>query len=205
MKKILLSAFLLIGIFTYAPAMSEKYTTLDKAVSTSVGKGKIEVIEVFWYGCGHCYSLEPHVQKWLKTKPKNVEFIRIPAPLNNFWEVHARLYYIADALGVVDKFHPLIFKEIMQKNNYLDNKVKIADFFAKYGQDKQQIINLYDSFGVNNAVIKAKSKVLAYKITSVPQVIVNGKYIVNAGSAQGTENIFKVVDQLLLKVAKASK
>lgn len=205
MKKILLSAFLLIGIFTYAPAMSEKYTTLDKAVSTSVGKGKIEVIEVFWYGCGHCYSLEPHVQKWLKTKPKNVEFIRIPAPLNNFWEVHARIYYIEDALGIVDKFHHLVFDEIMQKNNYLDNKVKIADFFAKHGYDKQKILDLYDSFGINSAIVKAKSTVMGYKITSVPQIVVDGKYLVNAGTAKGAENIFPVVDELIQKISKVKK
>lgn len=205
MKKTFFAFIFIFSVFSCSNAMSAKYVTLEKQVPTSVSKDKIEVVEVFWYGCGHCYHLEAYVQKWLKTKAENVVFVRIPAPLNNFWEVHARAYYIADALGAVEKFHPLLFKEILQKNNYLEDKVKIADFFAKHGYNKQKIIELYDSFGINSAVVKARSQVMGYKITSVPQIVVDGKYVINAGTAKGEANIFKVTDELIKKLNKAKK
>jgi len=99
----------------------EHYAALSKPVATSDAT-KIEVVELFWYGCPHCYSLEPLVDRWKAQRPADVKFVRMPAVLNKSWEVHARAYFAAEALGVLDKTHQALFEELHVKRNPIFTK-----------------------------------------------------------------------------------
>lgn len=170
---------------------------------------KVEVAEVFWYGCGHCYSLEPFVKSWKKANETNptVEFVRIPAPLNRVWKHHARMYYTAEALGKIDEVHDKIFEAIHVNKNRLATKSKAQKFFSKFGIDKETFESVYNepSFSVDSRMAFAEQAVNGYGLSSVPAVIVNGKYKVTASSAGGGGNLFKVVDWLVEQEAKKLK
>lgn len=174
------------------------YQRLAKAQATSTGD-KIEVVEVFWYGCRHCYSLEPAVHQWLKNKPEEVEFVRLPAALNPNWAFHAKAYYTAETLGVVDTFHGAFFDEIHMKKNPMKRESSVKGFFVKLGVSEDAFEKAWNSFGVDSKLRKAKQKIIGYQLRSVPAVIVNGKYKITAQSAGGGSQMFKVVNELVEK------
>ena len=102
------------------------------------GQGKVEVVELFWYGCPHCYSFEPKLVAWKKKKANNINFVRIPAIFNNrpLWELHARAYYTADLLGILDKIHGPLFDAIQKDRKRMANLDGLANFFAQYNVDR---------------------------------------------------------------------
>lgn len=174
------------------------YQRLAKAQPTSSGD-KIEVVEVFWYGCPHCYSLEPAVHEWLKTKPENVEFTRLPAALNPSWAFHAKVYYTAEALGIVEQFHGAFFDAIHLQNKRMNSEASVLAFFEGLGVTKADFEAAWNSFGVDSKLRKATQKVIGYQLRSVPAIIVNGKYKVTSQTAGGASQIFKVVNELVEK------
>ncbi len=165
---------------------------------THTGK-KIEVIEFFWYGCPHCYHFEPYISKWNKTKPANVEFVRIPAVFRPGWKVQARAYYALQQMGVLESIHDKIFDEIHKNKNPLNTVNSIADFVAKQGVNRAEFLQQYNSFVVDERVRKAIKELAAYKISGVPTVIVNGKYKLNGRMAGTYENLIKILNYLIKK------
>ncbi|MDD9892456.1 MAG: thiol:disulfide interchange protein DsbA/DsbL [Gammaproteobacteria bacterium] len=174
------------------------YQRLDKAQPTASGD-KVEVVEVFWYGCPHCYSLEPAVHDWLKNKPEHVEFVRLPAALNPSWSFHAKAYYTAESLGIIDNFHGAFFDEIHLHKKRMNTEGSVKDFFVTLGVSEADFENAWNSFGVDSKLRKAKQKVIGYQLRSVPTIIVNGKYKVTAQSAGGSRKVFSVVNELVEK------
>lgn len=158
---------------------------------------KIEVIEFFWYGCPHCYSLEPAMQAWLKTKPANVEFIRQPAVFSDVWGKHAKAYYVAEALDVVEKVHADFFDAIQNKKQKLLTEDDLAKFFAAHGVKDEDFRAAYSSFLVDSKMRQAEAVAGRYGITGVPALIVNGKYKVTASTAKSQENMINVTNQLI--------
>ena len=158
---------------------------------------KIEVIEFFWYGCPHCYSLEPAMQAWLKTKPANVEFIRQPAVFSDVWGKHAKAYYVAEALDVVEKVHADFFDAIQNKKQKLVTEDELAKFFAAHGVKDEDFRAAYSSFLVDSKMRQAEAIAGRYGITGVPALIVNGKYKVTASTAKSQENMINVTNQLI--------
>jgi thiol:disulfide interchange protein DsbA len=158
---------------------------------------KIEVIEFFWYGCPHCYSLEPAMQAWLKTKPANVEFIRQPAVFSDVWGKHAKAYYVAEALDVVEKVHADLFDAIQNKKQKLVTEDELAKFFAAHGVKDEDFRAAYSSFLVDSKMRQAEAIAGRYGITGVPALIVNGKYKVTASTAKSQENMINVTNQLI--------
>jgi thiol:disulfide interchange protein DsbA len=178
------------------------YTVLEAPQPTAVSDGMVEVVEVFWYGCPHCYHLEPVVEKWTENKPAKAEFVRMPAPLNKSWEKHARLYYTADALGVLDKVHSDVFAEIHVERNRLATESSAQAFFDKHGVSASKFKSAYRSFGVDSQLARTKQLVAGYKLRSVPTFVVAGKYVVTATSAGGNSQIFDVVNALVAQEAQ---
>ncbi len=158
---------------------------------------KIEVIEFFWYGCPHCYSLEPAMQAWLKTKPANVEFIRQPAVFSDVWGKHAKAYYVAEALDVVEKVHADFFDAIQNKKQKLVTEDDLAKFFAAHGVKDEDFRAAYSSFLVDSKMRQAEAVAGRYGITGVPALIVNGKYKVTASTAKSQENMINVTNHLI--------
>lgn len=164
---------------------------------------KIEVLEFFWYGCPHCFRFEPFMKRWLANKPKNVEFIRVPAPLNPSWMIHSKAYYALELMGQLDKVHDKLFDAMHLKRMRLFDEESVVDFVAKQGVDRQQFIDTMKSFAVSSKVNKAKQLVKEYKLTGVPEVAINGKYTTNARMAGGYKEMIEIMDYLIDKEAKS--
>lgn len=166
---------------------------------------KVEVVEVFWYGCGHCNHFEPTVQAWKKFLPVDVDFYQVPAQFNRQWKIHAELFYLTHALKVNEKVHQAIFDEIHKKRNSLFDKDDQKEFLAQYGVSEADFDKYDDSFGVRRQLKMADEQVRAFQISGVPAVVVNGKYMVNAQSAGGEEYVFEVVNYLIDQERKLLK
>ena len=164
---------------------------------------KVEVIEFFWYGCPHCYSLEPALQAWLKKKPANVEFIHQPAVFSDVWGKHAKAYYTAEALGLNEKLHADFFDAIQNKKQKLLTEDDLAKFFADHGVKDEDFRAAYGSFIVDTKLRQAESMAGRYGITGVPALIVNGKYKITASTAKSQENMLTVLDELIKQESKA--
>ncbi len=177
-------------------AESTGYETLTPAQPTQHAD-KIEVIEFFWYGCPHCYSFEPELAKWLKKIPKNVEFIRQPAVFNELWGKHAKAYFVAEALGVVDKVHGDFFDAVQNKKEKLDTEEALAKFFSAHGVDEAQFHEAFNSFAVDSKMRQSPAIASRYGITGVPAVIINGKYLTNGPLAGSHEKMIEVMNSLI--------
>ena len=160
---------------------------------------KVEVIEFFWYGCPHCFEFEPTLKAWLKTKPENVEFIRIPAVFSEKWGRHAKAYYVAEALGVVDKVHDDFFDAIQVKNIELETEDQLAKFFSEHGVKESDFRDAFNSFMIDAKMRQAPQVAAKYGITGVPTIIVNGKYKTNGSLAGGHEKMIAVINELIKK------
>lgn len=183
-----------------------EYKLVQPPVRTDSGN-KVEVVEVFWYGCPHCYHFEPMLNTWKKKLAKNVEFKRIPAvfPDRPLWELHARAYYTAELLGILDKIHTPLFDAIHKQGKKLFSMDALADFFANYGVDKATFKDTMQSFGVAMKVNRARDLTARYGIDGVPTIIVDGRYRTHAALTNGQAGMLKVTDFLIKKVSKTKK
>ena len=160
---------------------------------------KIEVVELFWYGCPHCFHFEPLLSKWLATKPANVTFRRIPAIFAENWVPHARAYFAAEALGVLDKFHAPLFRAIHEEAQKIFDEAEIIRFAGHHGIDEADFKSAYTGFAIDGKVKQAMQYTRESGITGVPSIIVNGKYRTGAQMAGGQDAILKVIDFLVAK------
>ena len=192
------SLALLPGLAIAAPTYKEKihYERVLPAQPTTTGD-KVEVVEMFWYGCPHCNSLEPYVNRWVKKKPAQAEFVRMPAIFRPEWELHARAYYTAEILGVLEKTHAAMFEAIHQQKRRLGTDAEIQKLFAEHGVSTEDFNRVFRSFAVEAKIRRAKDMSERYGIRGVPALIVNGKYRTGAQLAGGNANIFRVVDFLV--------
>ncbi|MDE0283591.1 MAG: thiol:disulfide interchange protein DsbA/DsbL [Gammaproteobacteria bacterium] len=197
--KFLLVSLLLTGLF---PVSAQEHshggpawTQIKPALPTQSGD-KIEVVEIFWYGCSHCYSFEPYVKSWLKTMPEDVAFRPVPGVLNSRWAVHARGYFAAEKMGALEQFHTPLFRALHAQQRNIFTRDSLIDFAAEVGLDKKEFARHYDS---NETEVKMKQAFLMARdarITGVPAVIVNGKYLVSA-SAGSFERMIETIDDLI--------
>ena len=160
---------------------------------------KIEVTEVFWFGCNHCYALEPYIARWKRDIPLDVTFIKSPATWNDMLKTHARIYYTAKALGIEQQFVPAAFNTIQNEGKMLTGNTELEYYFRGFDVEKDRYKAVSTSFGVRNAVDQADKKMKDWKVTGVPSLIVNGKYKVAASRSVRTDELFDVVDFLIEK------
>ncbi|MCU7919382.1 MAG: thiol:disulfide interchange protein DsbA/DsbL [Candidatus Thiodiazotropha sp. (ex Dulcina madagascariensis)] len=199
--------FILLTLFALNAAHAEwgeGWDPIDPPVATTAPEGKVEVIEFFWYGCPHCYQMEPQLQAWLKNKPEQVAFIRVPAPLNNSWTVHAQFFYAAEILGLGDKMHHPLFVAMHDKKRKLYDKASLIDFAVEQGADRQKFTDAWNSFGVYVKVQNAKKLGQRYRLDGVPAIGINGKYITNGSLAGTYSKMFEIVSQLVAKESKTT-
>jgi len=152
---------------------------------------------LFWYGCPHCYELEPQVQAWLKRKPDYAELVRMPAIVGPRWELLAQAYYTAELLGISDTMHSALFEALHKKNMKIDDEATLQAFFIAQGVSAEDFQKTFKSFAVAVKMNNARQMTRRYKVSGVPTVIVNGKYSTGAKLAGSNEGIFEVVDYLV--------
>jgi thiol:disulfide interchange protein DsbA len=181
------------------PVEGVNYKLLKPAVPTNVAPGKVEVVEVFWYACGHCYVLEPKIEAWeRKGKPANVELVRMPAVWNELLKTHARLFYTIEVLGKPE-LNSEAFREINVRGNRLDTPEKIEAFFTSRGVSKADFQKTFSGFAVESKLARAADLNKRYRIASTPTVVINGKYVTDVSMAGSEEKLFELINALAAK------
>jgi thiol:disulfide interchange protein DsbA len=173
------------------------YKLLKPAQPTSVEAGKVEVVEAFWYACGHCYLIEPKVDSWnTRGRPPYVQLVKLPVTWQELHKTHARMFYTAELLGRLPQLHPLIFRDINVNRARLDTPQSIEAFFVANGVAKPDFQKSFASFAVESKLRRAEDLNRRYRITSTPTFIVNGKYVTDVSMAGSEDELFKVLNAL---------
>jgi protein dithiol oxidoreductase (disulfide-forming) len=179
------------------------YHSISPAQPTDAPPGQIEVIEVFWYGCPHCYALEPYIENWLKSKPAYIDFVRVPVMWAEPHRAHARLFYTLQALGKVDQLHARVFDEIHQKgdplyvaNNPAATLAEQEKFAEANGISASAFATAFNSAAVQTDLQQADQLDRRYQIYSVPTVIIDGKYETDVEQAGGQAQLIQLINDL---------
>ena len=204
MRNFLLTAVLatasLFGGVTQAAEFQagKEYVELSSPVPVA-DPSKIEVVELFWYGCPHCYQFEATLNPWVEKLPDDVNFVRVPALFGGIWNVHGQAFITLEMMKVEHKVHDAVFTAIHQEKKKLASAEEFADFVATQGVEREAFLKTFNSFAVKGQMEKAKKLAMAYQITGVPVMIVNGKYRFDLGSSGGPERTLQVADFLIEK------
>lgn len=201
------ASLLLIGISTVSAQTldSSKY----KKLATQIGQkssAQVEVIEFFWYGCGHCFALESSLATWQATTSGNVKFVKVPAVFSSRWEFHAKAFYTMEVLGVLDKASNAFFKRIHLDRKPMNNLPALTKFLTAYGLTTENTEQAFNSFGVDTKLRYAR-KVSRESVelgapAEVPGFLIGGKYFTNSSMSGSANGLFEVIDQLITRVAK---
>ncbi len=204
MFKTLMIALAGLGFSTLASAATlvegQQYETLPESIDTSVAEDQIEVLEVFWYGCPHCYNLEDPLNAWVAEQPEDVAFLRMPATMGGDWDKHAIAFYAAQELGILDAVHDDFFDAIHEDGRSLTEVDDVADFFSGYGVSEEEARQALNSFGVKNLVNQANNRLRTMQIRGVPALVVDGRYLISPRTAGSLENMPQIAGALVEKV-----
>ena len=160
-------------------------------------QGKIEVLEFFWYGCPHCYTLEPLLEKWIARLPADVQFRRVPAVFNDAWARDAAVFYTFEALGVLEKLHRPYYDAIHRDRLNTRNPAALAQWLEKNGVDTKKFDEALKSFGVQSRVRRAGQQSVAYRIDGTPALAVHGRYTVSAEQARTQAGMLAIAENLI--------
>jgi len=174
-----------------------QYNELNPPQPVEAPAGKIEVVEFFWYGCPHCYSLEPVLEAWEKKLPADVQLRLIPAVFNDRWGYDAAIYYTFDALGVLARVHSAFFDAIHRDHLRTDNPAALNEWLQNHGIDPKKFSETFKSFGVQSKTRRAAQQTLAYKIDGTPAMAVQGRFTVSAEQGRTHEGLLQTVDYLV--------
>jgi thiol:disulfide interchange protein DsbA len=183
----------------------QHYVRMVPTQPTVGGADKIEVAEFFWYGCPHCYDMEPYINKWAEGKDPGVRFVKVPATWNSLVRLHAQLYYTEEVLvrNEVIKdpasFREAVFQEYHRRGNRMTSEDAIQKIFARFGVSEEQFRSTWNSFEVNQKLRVADDLSRRYTISSVPAIVVNGKYRSGAGEAGGYPKLMELIDELVAR------
>lgn len=211
MKKCLISLMLLISALSLsnvalaeAPKPGADFDVVAQPIPTD-NTGKIEVMEIFWYGCIHCYQMEPFLNTWVKKLPSDVYFKRLPGLPNPSWAPMAKAFFAMQTLGVQEKLHTPFFDAIHKTKtlNPTDEKAAIDWVTAQSGLDKLKVEQAFKSFTINTNLNRAAQMFRASGATGVPSLVIDGKYITSSTMAGGNEQALKVADYIIENVRKA--
>ena len=174
------------------------YRTLSKPVVTS-DPDKIEVLELFWYGCPHCDQLDPAIKAWAVELPSDVNFVHIPVVFGRSWEMHARIFWVAKSLGILDEMHGPLFNAIHREGLRLQRVDDVVEFFNRFGVDPDVVRRELVGFGTESQLRLTDSRVRTYGIQGVPAIVVNGRYVTDVSKAGGEDKLFQLINELVDK------
>ena len=183
----------------------KNFTRMIPTQPTVGGADKIEVAEIFMYSCPHCYDLEAHINRWAESKDPNIRFVRIPAVFNQLAMLHAQLYYTEVFLTQTGQlkdpiaFRNMVFEEYHRRGNRMTSQTAIQRLFARAGVSEDDFNRTWSSFEVNQALRVAADLARRYNVSSVPMVVVNGKYRTDTGMAGGYPKLMEVIDELTVR------
>lgn len=191
------------NVLAQTPAKGTNYIELSPPQPTE-SSGKIEVIEFFWYGCPHCYALEPLVEPWSKKLQKDVVFKQVPAVFNDQWGVAARVYYALDAINEETRVRSALFDAIHKEGLRITSESAVEEWLGKKGVSVEKYKAAYKSFGVESRVRRASQMTQAYRLDGVPAFAVQGRYVASASLNNDRQQLLSVTDHLIGEVRKAA-
>ncbi len=183
-------------LFTTSVTADQSYKRIQPPQPTQA-VDKIEVVEIFWYACPHCYEFEPYLEKWLENKPEDVEFRRMPGIFRKSWIPHAHAFFTAEKLGVLDKIHKPLLEAIHDKNQRLFDEKSLKAFFIRQGVDGDAFTQTYHSNEIETKVKQAYVMGQRYGVSGVPSIVINGKYLTSGTLAGSLPNVLAVIDSLI--------
>ena len=183
--------------FTMAADSSQKYVQISNQKQTE--SDKVVIYEFFWYGCPHCYNIEPTINDIESNLDKDTILIKVPVALRDSWELHAKAYYALQQMKLDDNLHEKVFAEIHVNSNRLDTKEKLANFIKEEGYDADKFLKILDSFGTEIRIKKASRLANQYQIKSVPTLVINGKYKTSGSHVSSYQELYDVVQLLVDK------
>jgi thiol:disulfide interchange protein DsbA len=208
MKKIFALFLLMLSttVFADAPKLGQEFDAVAQNIPTESGS-KIEVLELFWYGCPHCYHMEEPLNAWVKKLPADVVFKRMPGLPNPSWAPMAKAFYAMQTLGVLEKLHTPLFDAIHKQRvlNPGDDKAAIDWITKQSGLDRLKVEQAFNSFSTNANLNRAAQVFRASGATGVPNFIIDGKYITSSTAAGGNEQALKVADYIIENVRSDKK
>tara|TARA_B110000285_G_scaffold44240_1_gene49251 strand:- start:198 stop:839 length:642 start_codon:yes stop_codon:yes gene_type:complete len=175
-----------------------QYEVLPEPVLTR-DSSKIEVVDLFWYGCSHCYSFKSTLESWQKAQLEDIYFVGIPAVWQTEMRLHAKAYYTAQALKIFDVMHDVIFDAMNLKKEKLQNQAEIASLFLAHGVTSEKFSKIFNSGTIEMAVDFAEKKQAQYRLRGTPEIVVNGKYRISGRSAGSPSEMLKVATFLIDK------
>jgi thiol:disulfide interchange protein DsbA len=203
--KFLLAALFTLMSFTASaePQSGTDYMLTQQAIPTD-NPSKVEVVELFWYGCPHCHDFEPILNPWVSKLPKDVAFKRIPGLPRPDWVTMAKAFYTMEMLNVLEKLHAPLFATLHPKPAFKanDDAATISWIAVQGGLDRKKVEEAFNSFSVNTKVMRAAQIFRASGATGVPTLLIDGKYITGPTLAGNGENALKVADYLIEKARK---
>lgn len=173
---------------------AERYKLIDPPLNTASAES-VEVLEFFWLGCPHCYSLEPNMLAWENNKPANITLVREAPPLNSSWEQHSRGFYAAQLMGQENAFVEAMFTAIHQNNKRMRSPDDIAELASGLGMDESKFLKTMKSFAVQTKMNRSVQLARGAGITGVPSIVINGKYLTSASLAGGNAGIIDVINE----------
>jgi len=192
-KYLFLAIFLI--IITSPNVFAQKYVQISTEKQQE--SKSIIIYEFFWYGCPHCYNLEPTMERIEADLDKDTKIVKLPVALRDSWRPHAKLFYALQQMGKIDEVHNLIFEEIHLEDNRLNTEQQMIDFLGKHGIDTNKFMEKYNSFGTEARIKKASNLAKKYQINSVPTIIVNGKYLTSGSYVSSYDELYSVVNLLI--------
>jgi len=193
-KYLFLATFLIL-ITSSSHVFAQKYVQISTEKQQE--SKSIIIYEFFWYGCPHCYNLEPTMERIEADLDKDTKIVKLPVALRDSWIPHAKLYYALQQMGKIDEVHNLIFEEIHLEDNRLNTEQQMVDFLGKHGIDTNKFIEKYNSFGTEARIKKASNLAKKYQINSVPTIIVNGKYLTSGSYVSSYDELYSVINLLI--------
>ena len=183
-----------------APQVGVDFIKLDKPAPVEVAAGKIEVIEFFWYNCGHCNAFEPVLSNWVKALPKDVVFKRMPIAFRDDSVPQQKLFFALEAMGLTDKLHARVFAAIHGDRQNLTSADAITEWMVKQGVDKTKFLAQFNSFSTSTKATRARQLQNAYQLEGVPAMGVAGRFYVDGTTAGSMDRALQIVDSLVAQV-----
>ena len=185
------------------PVEGKQYVRLSQAAPVSAPAGKVEVVEFFWYGCGHCNDFEPTLAAWVAKLPADVVFRRVPVAFReNPFGNHQRLFYALEAMGLVSSLHAKVFRAIHAEGQTLDKPETIAAFMTRQGVDAAKFMAMFNSFAVQTKCKQARTLADAYKIDGVPTLGIAGRYFTSVSLNGNPERTLATTNFLIDQARK---
>jgi len=190
-----------LSLTAHAAQPGKDYIEIKPARATAT-PGKVEVLEFFWYGCPHCYQLEPDLLLWSKKLPRNVALVRQPAVLGESWMTLTQAYYALESLGEIPRLHGHLFNALHNEGRRFNSPESVVTWAATQGVNPDKLKAAFQSFTVHTKANRAKQISQEYRLEGVPALVINGKYLTSPSMAGGYAGALRVADELIAQELK---